>query len=26
VPALIAGEWGALPFAVGCGFAGGGLR
>jgi two-component system LytT family sensor kinase len=26
VPALIAGEYGALPFAVGCGFAGGGLR
>ena len=26
VPALIASEWGALPFAVGCGFAGGGLR
>ena len=26
VPALIAGEFGALPFAVGCGFAGGGLR
>ena len=26
LPALIAGEWGALPFAVGCGFAGGGLR
>jgi two-component system, LytTR family, sensor kinase len=26
VPALIAGEWIALPFAVGCGFAGGGLR
>ena len=26
MPALIAGEWGALPFAVGCGFAGGGLR
>ena len=25
-PALIAGEWAALPFAVGCGFAGGGLR
>ncbi|MCA1584408.1 MAG: histidine kinase [Acidobacteria bacterium] len=25
-PALIAGELGALPFAVGCGFAGGGLR
>lgn len=25
-PALIAGEFGALPFAVGCGFAGGGLR
>jgi two-component system LytT family sensor kinase len=26
VPALVAGEWIALPFAVGCGFAGGGLR
>src|SRR5262249_35208655 len=26
VPALIAGEFIALPFAVGCGFAGGGLR
>src|SRR4030095_12873974 len=26
VPAMIASEWGALPFAVGCGFAGGGLR
>jgi two-component system LytT family sensor kinase len=26
VPPLIAGEFGALPFAVGCGFAGGGLR
>ena len=26
VPALIHQEWGALPFAVGCGFAGGGLR
>jgi two-component system LytT family sensor kinase len=26
VPAIIAGEWAALPFAVGCGFAGGGLR
>src|SRR3954454_16998177 len=26
VPPLGAGEWGALPFAVGCGFAGGGLR
>jgi two-component system LytT family sensor kinase len=25
-PALIAGEWIALPFAIGCGFAGGGLR
>jgi two-component system LytT family sensor kinase len=25
-PAVIAGEWIALPFAVGCGFAGGGLR
>jgi two-component system LytT family sensor kinase len=26
LPAFIAGEWGAIPFAVGCGFAGGGLR
>src|ERR671919_1721510 len=26
VPALIAGEWGAVPFAIGCGFAGGGIR
>ena len=26
VPALGTGEWAALPFAVGCGFAGGGLR
>ena len=26
LPALAAGEWIALPFAVGCGFAGGGLR
>ena len=26
LPATIAGEWGALPFAIGCGFAGGGLR
>lgn len=25
-PGLIAGEWGAVPFAIGCGFAGGGLR
>ncbi len=25
-PPIFAGEWGALPFAVGCGFAGGGLR
>src|SRR5919106_1940172 len=25
-PACIAGEWIALPFAIGCGFAGGGLR
>ena len=25
-PAVFAGEWIALPFAVGCGFAGGGLR
>jgi two-component system, LytTR family, sensor kinase len=26
IPALFAGEYGALPFAIGCGFAGGGLR
>ena len=26
LPALVAGEYGALPFAIGCGFAGGGLR
>src|SRR2546422_10170463 len=26
IPALAAGEWIALPFAIGCGFAGGGLR
>jgi two-component system LytT family sensor kinase len=26
LPAMLAGEYGALPFAVGCGFAGGGLR
>jgi two-component system LytT family sensor kinase len=26
VPPLFAHEWGALPFAIGCGFAGGGLR
>jgi two-component system LytT family sensor kinase len=26
LPATIAGEWIALPFAIGCGFAGGGLR
>ncbi|HEY7288900.1 MAG TPA: histidine kinase [Vicinamibacterales bacterium] len=26
VPPLFGGEWAALPFAVGCGFAGGGLR
>ena len=26
LPAFFAGEWGALPLAVGCGFAGGGLR
>jgi two-component system LytT family sensor kinase len=26
LPAFLAGEWGALPLAVGCGFAGGGLR
>jgi two-component system LytT family sensor kinase len=25
-PAILAGEWIALPFAIGCGFAGGGLR
>lgn len=25
-PAALAGEWGAIPFAVGCGFAGGGFR
>ena len=25
-PAIVAGEWIALPFAIGCGFAGGGLR
>jgi two-component system LytT family sensor kinase len=25
-PAMMAGEWIALPFAIGCGFAGGGLR
>jgi two-component system LytT family sensor kinase len=25
-PAMLAGEYGAVPFAVGCGFAGGGLR
>jgi two-component system LytT family sensor kinase len=25
-PAFLAGEWGAIPFAVGCGFAGGGFR
>jgi two-component system, LytTR family, sensor kinase len=25
-PALVAGEWIAVPFAIGCGFAGGGLR
>ncbi len=25
-PAVLAGEWIALPFAVGCGFAGGGIR
>jgi two-component system, LytTR family, sensor kinase len=25
-PPLVAGEWIALPFAIGCGFAGGGLR
>jgi two-component system LytT family sensor kinase len=26
IPPIFAGEWAALPFAVGCGFAGGGLR
>jgi two-component system LytT family sensor kinase len=26
IPAFVAGEWIALPFAIGCGFAGGGLR
>jgi two-component system LytT family sensor kinase len=26
VPALVAGEWIGLPFSIGCGFAGGGLR
>ena len=26
IPPLANGEWGAFPFAVGCGFAGGGLR
>src|SRR6195256_5853550 len=26
IPPLFNGEWAALPFAVGCGFAGGGLR
>lgn len=26
IPPLAFGEWGALPFAIGCGFAGGGLR
>src|SRR6185503_11051132 len=26
LPPFVAGEWIALPFAVGCGFAGGGLR
>jgi two-component system LytT family sensor kinase len=26
IPAMFHQEWGALPFAVGCGFAGGGLR
>jgi two-component system, LytTR family, sensor kinase len=25
-PGFLAGEWGAIPFAVGCGFAGGGFR
>ena len=26
IPAMVGGEWIALPFAIGCGFAGGGLR
>jgi two-component system LytT family sensor kinase len=26
LPPIFAGEWAALPFAIGCGFAGGGLR
>jgi two-component system LytT family sensor kinase len=26
LPALVAGEWAAVPFAIGCGFAGGGIR
>jgi two-component system, LytTR family, sensor kinase len=26
IPPTFVGEWGALPFAIGCGFAGGGLR
>jgi two-component system, LytTR family, sensor kinase len=26
LPPMFAGEWAALPFAIGCGFAGGGLR
>jgi two-component system, LytTR family, sensor kinase len=26
IPPLFSGEWAALPFAIGCGFAGGGLR
>src|SRR5512134_1157024 len=26
LPTLLAGEWGAVPFAIGCGFAGGGIR
>jgi two-component system, LytTR family, sensor kinase len=26
LPPIFVGEWGALPFAIGCGFAGGGLR
>jgi two-component system LytT family sensor kinase len=26
IPAVMAGEWISLPFAIGCGFAGGGLR
>ena len=26
MPTLLAGEWGAIPFAIGCGFTGGGFR